>query len=414
MKLATESKNAAAFSPTSTPILDVLRPLPRGERWKLSAGEIFFLSSALILALLILPGNGSQLLNSGQPGSWLLALTAGLGLLILAAAVHELGHFMAARLAGFRRLQASAAAGSFDQRLHGSEIIPFRLFALRPAKMEYLRSRLFLISAAGPTANLLFPIVLAKMPIRGPVWIANCTHFLSGCSLLLGIASLLPDLTRGGNFSDGARLIMLLKNDARAARWLSIHYMQSAWNAGRHPSDWDQLWIVRATSSDDDSRDAVNAKWLAYIWAAERQDITAATPFLEGILAAPFPVLRRLRNRVFLEAAIFQAWFRENQTLAHLWAQRIRSRRMSEFQRRRLQIALLWVDGKLYDAQEALAAYLKAFENLPPSQTYALAESSATEWKRQMESRMLTRAWRSIYSMSQQVESIVAAMEASK
>jgi hypothetical protein len=41
---------------------------------------------------------------------------------------------------------------------------------------------------------------------------------------------------------------------------------------------------------------------------------------------------------------------------------------------------------------------------LPASPGRRLAEESAGEWKRQMESRMLTRAWRSMYSVSRQLE----------
>ena len=74
-------------------------------------------------------------------------------------------------------------------------------------------------------------------------------------------------------------------------------------------------------------------------------------------------------------------------------------------QKLRLDIALLWAEGRLFDAWEKLGTgYLVLLHELPASPGRTLAEESATEWKRQMESRMLTRAWRSMYSVSRQLE----------
>ena len=52
MELAADTRLIAQYSPTSTPILDVLRPVPHESRAKLSAGEYFFLCSAVILVLI--------------------------------------------------------------------------------------------------------------------------------------------------------------------------------------------------------------------------------------------------------------------------------------------------------------------------------------------------------------------------
>jgi hypothetical protein len=41
---------------------------------------------------------------------------------------------------------------------------------------------------------------------------------------------------------------------------------------------------------------------------------------------------------------------------------------------------------------------------MPAGPARDLLEQNAVEWKKQMESRMLTRAWRSMYSLSREVE----------
>jgi hypothetical protein len=108
---------------------------------------------------------------------------------------------------------------------------------------------------------------------------------------------------------------------------------------------------------------------------------------------------------LFLEAAVFQAWFRDNPSKALFWVYRIRNKKLTRLQKQRLDIALLWAEGRLFDAWEKLGkGYLQLLRKLPESHGRQLAEESALEWKRQMESRMLTRAWRSMYSISRQIE----------
>jgi hypothetical protein len=230
-------------------------------------------------------------------------------------------------------------------------------------------------------------------------------HVVAAFSMLLAIAALLPDVNRRGNFSDGARLLMLLKNDGKAQRWISNIRCQVALNGGRHPRDWDESAVSRAASMNDDSRDAYMANWLAYLWAAERQDITCATKYLEGALESLAYSTPRLRDHLFLEAAIFQAWFRDNPSKALFWVYRIRTKKLTQSQKLRLDIALLWAEGRLFEAWENLGTgYMVELASLPASSGRGLAEESAAEWKRQMESRMLTRAWRSMYSLSRQLE----------
>jgi hypothetical protein len=172
---------------------------------------------------------------------------------------------------------------------------------------------------------------------------------------------------------------------------------------GEHPRTWDEGAIVRATSTQDESRDFVIARWLAYLWALEGQDITSSTKYLEEALAAPNSAAAGLRDRLFLEAAVFQAWFREDARKARFWAEQIRQRKLVPLQRLRLKIVLLWSDGKLFDAWEKLGDYFYLLRDLPSSPARNLVEQSAMEWKSQLESRMLMRAWRAM-SMSEEAE----------
>lgn len=414
MELAAKNNLSTAqhYSPTSTPVLDVFRPLPPQSKENLSAGEYFLASSLVILTLVGLPS--LRIVIESTPAYWaaLLPLAAAL----IAGLGHEAGHMLAGMLFGFKTTQIRIGPLQFGKHVRCREPYCGDVLTLGVAVLEprvtgqndaTLRRRLLFLLLGGPFTSFLLAAVmeLALAMVRPRFLTAFSMHLAAAFSALFAIAALLPDVNRRGIFSDGARLLMLLKNDAKAERWLSNIRCQIALNQGRHPRDWDQGCVGRAAAVNDDSRDAFIARWLAYLWAAERQDITCATKYLEGALEALAYSTPKLRDQLFLEAAVFQAWFRDNPSKALFWVYRIRNKKLTRLQKQRLDIALLWAEGRLFDAWEKLGtAYLDELHDLPVSPGRTLAEESSTEWKRQMESRMLTRAWRSMYSLSRQLE----------
>lgn len=407
MELVTETKAFTAYSPTSTPILDVLRPTPHGRPGKLTAGDYFFLSSLLILILTGLSEIREASAFASSPADLAGALLVTAAMSLLAAwLVHEAGHVLAGWLSGFSVHRVQFGAGPSFERLHARETIHVGVLRLEPRSSLHLRRRLLVMFLGGPIAGLLFALGLefCRDWSQAGLLVQFRVHVVSALSALVSLASLLPDTSRRGTFSDGARLVMLFKNDANASRLFAILQMQRAFKNGVHPRDWDDAVITNATFSNDDSRDAVMAHWLAYLWASERQDITSATKYLEEALAAPAACSVWLRDRLYLEAAAFQAWFRDNPAKARSWAVLIHEHRLTTHERQRLAILMLWAEGKLFDAFEKMAGYFTALGELPASPARDLAEKSATEWKHQMESRMLTRAWRAMYTLSQQVD----------
>jgi hypothetical protein len=414
MELAAKNNLSTAqhYSPTSTPVLDVFRPLPPQSKENLSAGEYFLASSLVILTLVGLPS--LRIVIESTPAYWaaLLPLAAAL----IAGLGHEAGHMLAGMLFGFKTTQIKIGPLQFGKHVRCREPYCGDVLTLGVAVLEpritgqndaTLRRRLLFLLLGGPCTSFLLAAVmeLTLAMVRPRFLTAFSMHLAAAFSALFAIAALLPDVNRRGIFSDGARLLMLLKNDAKAERWFSNIRCQIALNQGRHPRDWDQGCVGRASAVNDDSRDAFIARWLAYLWAAERQDITCATKYLEGALEALAYSTPKLRDQLFLEAAVFQAWFRDNPSKALFWVYRIRNKKLTRLQKQRLDIALLWAEGRLFDAWEKLGtAYLDELHDLPASPGRTLAEESSTEWKRQMESRMLTRAWRSMYSLSRQLE----------
>ena len=424
MELAADNKlnTAQHYSPTSTPVLDVFRPLPPQTKDSLSAGEYFLASSLAILTLVALPSLRAILEIASGYWAALIPLVAALTV----GFAHEAGHLLAGWFSGFKVKQFRIGPLHLGKHARCGEPYCGDVLALGASVLEprvigqgdaALRRRLLFLLLGGPLANLLLAgsVEIALYLVQPGFIIKFGIHVCAAFSTLIAVAALLPDVNRRGIFSDGARLLMLLRNDAKAERWFSNIRCQIALNQGRHPRDWEQLCVARAAAVSDDSRDAYVARWLAYLWAAERQDITCATKYLEGALEVLSYSTPKLRDHLFLEAAVFQAWFRDNPSKALFWVYRIRNNKLTRMQKQRLDIALLWAEGRLFDAWEKLGTgYLGELRGLPASPGRRLAEESAAEWKRQMESRMLTRAWRSMYSISSQLEpsALQAAFEA--
>jgi hypothetical protein len=413
MELVPDTRAFATYSPTSTPILDVLRPAPRPALGKLTTGEYFFASSILILAVLSLSQIrevlGYQRLNPVGLVISLALLTS--GSLLCSALVHEVGHLVASRWVKFRLVQLHIGGDwqdpcHSDSRMHACGTVHLGSMTLAPRNPDNLRYRLMGLALSGPAANLLFASLMLACPYwseKGMV-VSFQAYVVAIFSALYGIAALMPDINRKGNYSDGARVLMLMKNDDMAMRWLAILQLEMQLAQGVHPRDWDKAALVQATVSNDDSRDAVTGNWLAYLWAFESQDITSATRYLEDALAAPSSSSGWMKNRLYVEAAVFQAWFRDNAAKARSWSAMIESDRLLPSQQQRLAIVLLWAEGKLFDAWELMSGYIALLEQIPDANARELARKSALEWRHQMESRMLTRAWRTMYAMSQEVE----------
>ena len=155
MELAAETKlnTAQHYSPTSTPVLDVFRPLPPQSKDSLSAGEYFLASSLAILILVALPS--LRAVVEIAPGYWaalipvLAALSSGF--------IHESGHLVAGWFSGFRLKQIEIGALPLGRRARCGEpycgdVITLGAAVLEPRMSDpddaTIRRRLWLLTLA--------------------------------------------------------------------------------------------------------------------------------------------------------------------------------------------------------------------------------------------------------------------------
>ena len=218
MELTAETKlnSPQHYSPTSTPVLDVFRPLPPQTKDGLSAGEYFLVSSLVILALIGLASLRAVIAGvSANPADlgWWAALLAPIAAALCAATVHELGHLLAAYFSGFKVTRIKIGPLHFGRHARCGEpycgdVLTFGLAALEPRAAgeddAILHRRLAVLSLGGPLANILFAAALGiLLTLLQPIFFtAYALRAGAAFSLMLAVAALLPDVNRRGNFSD--------------------------------------------------------------------------------------------------------------------------------------------------------------------------------------------------------------------
>src|SRR5947209_2946847 len=174
MELTAEAKliSSQHYSPTSTPVLYVFRPLPPRRKENLSAGEYFLASSVVILALIGISSLRTVVAwvtaNPRSYAYWA-ALLAPIAAGLFAAAVHEAGHLLSGAFFGFKLRQIRFGSVHLGKHATCGEpycggVITLGRGVLEPRvspeKDNNLQRRLALLVAGGPLANLLFAAAL--------------------------------------------------------------------------------------------------------------------------------------------------------------------------------------------------------------------------------------------------------------
>ena len=150
MAFASDTKAVPACSPTSTPILDVLRAVPTARPGKLTASEYFVFSSALIVLLTALPHLRDALV-SASPSQQIVALLVVPALAVISAwLIQQIGHIVAALLVGFR--VAPVNSGDYGaHRLNACDPLRVAVLPLETRKMHHLHRRLTLRFSERPS-----------------------------------------------------------------------------------------------------------------------------------------------------------------------------------------------------------------------------------------------------------------------
>lgn len=404
-------------SPTTTPILDLQEPLPAAKRKRSSLrGFAIGVVIGLLLILLIPALEVSRWRRFLWPvlvfnHRFLYSLSfwdreffmGGLVVfwlaLVAAVVVHELGHFVAGRLMGFslQFLQVGPLSIGYD---HGNLRIQYRpnwgvagLTAMHVSKILRLRRKLLVYVAAGPITNLLFVLVgwglTQNFAADFNIFFWSAIQPFSAACLLAFLASVIPYRSANGFFSDGARLRMLLRPDVETKRWYAIIGVGVQRRYGRRPREWNRRWLALASSGEGPSVVALVGKFLSYAAANDRKDEAGAGQLLESCLRDVGVARGAFRDSLIHEAAVFQAWFRNDAEKAQKWFARIQKPgQLAPLQRTRGTVALRFAQGDAKTAFEEWAKGLEEIEQFKDAVQRTTVRESWLEWKIEMEERV--------------------------
>jgi hypothetical protein len=246
-------------------------------------------------------------------------------LYLVCIAGHELGHVLAGRLVGFRTLLFVVGPFRLERSEHGFRPAFNRdvmtaggLAAMVPVGLEDLRRRTIVMVAGGPLASLMIGTqflalyhATSGVLLRGGFASIHAAVALLaiGCaSLLIGLLTLIPGRA-GGFYSDGARLLRLMRVTQETEREVALLALSGLTIAGTRPSEWDSELVALGAGIRDGGPFEVGGRQFAYAHALDRGDIDAARQHLNAALERSKQLPAASRSSLLLAAATFAALY---------------------------------------------------------------------------------------------------------
>jgi hypothetical protein len=277
---------------------------------------------------------GAGIAIAGVEGLSALELTPGrtvfIGLTVLTCymvgvAVHEAGHLVGGVLADFRRLLYIAGPLRIEWRpdgrrvgLNRSIMLAGGLVASAPIGLHDLRRRTVVMVAGGPLASLIFgaqalavwhaasPSLLRDGASFAAQWLGIVLLALGLSSMLIGVITLFPGRT-GGFYSDGARIMRLLRTGEDVEKEVALMAVTGLAVGGERPRDWDPRLVARCADIRDGGPFEVGGRFYAFLHAVDRDDVDVAREHATFVVSRLRQLPRGSRGAVLLPIATFHA-----------------------------------------------------------------------------------------------------------
>jgi hypothetical protein len=291
---------------------------------------------------------------------------------LLAVAVHEGGHVLGGRLASFRTLlfivgpfKLERSALGFRAAFNRDIVTAGGLAAMAPVGLQDLRRRTIVMVAGGPLASLVFGTQALALyqaassflfrPGSGffSTFVAIALFASGGVSLLIGLLTLLPGRA-GGFYSDGARLLRLMRANDETEREVALIALTGLTIGGTRPSEWDAGLVAMCADIRDGGPFEVGGRQFAYAHALDRGDLHAARHHIEAALARVEQLPAGARASLLLSAATFFALYDGDAVRARRCIGAARKGMLAAPHQRQLaEAAVRLAEGDVSGAQEA-------------------------------------------------------------
>lgn len=267
--------------------------------------------------------------------------------------VHELGHVVAGKLAGFRVVSVQFGRLQITPPLHfkwnprDPEAAGFVQHL--PVYSQNLRIRQLAAYSGGPAANLASAVVALFLP-----HVPGFSAWFFGLSLLFGIANLVP-FGPDRIVADGQHILMLLRNrHQKTDQVLAIMQLADDLFNGTEPENLRPDFLAIATAVKENSLGTVFGHDIAYTSAYYRHDDEEAARVLEICLQYSGCAPQLIRESLFGHAACFQAIRRKRVDLARQWLADIPEKPVRPEERPTIEAYILAGEGDIESALKKL------------------------------------------------------------
>lgn len=324
-----------------------------------------------LTSLVLVPLTANYLKSQGMPSMDYISFVVCFLLAVLIGVLcHEMGHLVAGKLSGlhFQTLAAgplvvSKLSDGWRWQLVNSRGLWNGVTVMSPSKPSRLRSNAVFFVLGGPIGSLLCGAGALALMLAGPeLHMGQAAEFfgiLAVIELVNSLANLIPLQVPGG-FTDGARLLQLMRKDAEGVRFLAELAFGLSDTTTLRPKDWHPDWI-KAVTGDPHAPGFSRGCYHAYVHHLDRGDVDEASIWLARCMDS-HKALKRDPYRWILaiENAFFEARHLKNLESAKEWLSVPRAGIPAErFTELRVRAALHVAEGERELAREAIETALR-------------------------------------------------------
>ena len=238
-----------------------------------------------------------------------------------------------------------------------------------------LKWKMIWFTAGGPLFSFLGALaVIPAMTMRAShSGTALPVMFFGIVSFALGVATLIPNSV-GGATSDGARILILLRNRPEGMRWVAMAGLASLISAQR-ARDWPAGLVELMGEAVDETPDSASVCTLRYLWHSDRREWDDAAHWLDRGLQKIDMVPAPLRGAMYASAASFEVRRPGNIALAREYFDlACRPGLVKRRDLHALAARVLLAEGRHEEARAELALAEESIRSQPPALAEPLRE----------------------------------------